>query len=68
MLRRLIEPITLWDDSVALPDQRWEAPTKVDRLLDGIQDAPSWLASLMPASWNHIVEWLRLMDGLRRAS
>jgi hypothetical protein len=26
------------------------------------------LASLMPASWNHIVEWLGLMGGLRRAS
>jgi hypothetical protein len=29
---------------------------------------PQSVASLMPASWNHIVEWLGLLDGLRRAS
>jgi hypothetical protein len=26
------------------------------------------LASLVPASWNHIVQWLGLLEDLRRAS
>jgi hypothetical protein len=26
------------------------------------------VASLMPASWNQIVPWLRLLDGLRQAA
>jgi hypothetical protein len=39
------------------------------RNADSLRVAPGRrLASLMPASWNHIVEWLGLLDGLRRAS
>src|SRR5437773_11453188 len=68
MLRRLIDPITLWP--LPRPDFiRWEAPTKAVGLLDGIEDAPSiWLASPTAASWNQILPWLRQIDGLRPAA
>ena len=60
MLRRLIDPITLWPEP--RPNFiRWEAPTKAVGLLDGIEDAPSiWLASPTGSDGLYevrVVEW-----------
>ena len=47
------------------PAPRWMTKTRPGGLLVGLIQS---VASLMPASWNHIVEWLGLLEGLRRAS
>ena len=39
----------------------------LDRLLTGLV-VTRGMASPMPASWNHIVKWLGLVDGLREAA
>jgi hypothetical protein len=73
VVRRLIEPITLWDESERPDFCRWEALTKTE-LLDGLAEVSrGWMsvllmASLMPASWNQIASWLQQIDGLRRAA
>jgi hypothetical protein len=64
VLRRLIGPILLWDDTGTAELLRWDAETKTD-LLDGIV---LHMASPMPASWNQIGPWLRQIDALRRAA
>jgi hypothetical protein len=65
LLRRLVGPLTLWDESDAGPEwARWEASVTAD-LLDGLVQV---VTSLMPASWNQIVPWLQEIDGLRRAA
>ena len=66
VLRRLVAPIVLHDESKRPAFVEWEAQPTVG-LLDGLAP-PIWLASLMPASWNQITEWLRLLEGLRHAS
>jgi hypothetical protein len=65
LLRKLVEPLTLHDESER-PDWLKAATfTNPDAFLDGQYEM---LASLMPASWNRIVPWLRAVDELRRAA
>lgn len=48
---------------------RFEGVGTLAPVLTGVlPHVPHNLASPTPASWNHIVEWLGLLDGLRRAS
>jgi hypothetical protein len=66
VLRRLVGPIVLHDESKRPEFVTWEA-TPTTGLLDGL--APTRLvASLMPASWNRIASWLQEIDGLRQAA
>lgn len=46
---------------------RFSAPVVTGQLIAGAVP-PTKVASLVPASWNQIREWLRLLEGLRRAS
>jgi len=67
LLRRLVGPLTLWDASE--PDAAWvEWETIVTpALLEGL--APiQVVASLMPASWNQIIAWLRQIEAFRQAA
>jgi hypothetical protein len=45
----------------------FRAPIGLDRLIAGTVGCATTVASLMPASWNQIVPWLRQIDGLRAA-
>jgi hypothetical protein len=50
---------------------RFEGEAAIGRLLTGTAGtagSTQSVASLTPASWNHVVEWLGLLEGLRRAS
>jgi len=42
--------------------------THAFKYLTSVEPAENNLASLMPASWSQTVEWLRLLEGLHRAS
>lgn len=46
---------------------RFSAPVVTGQLIAGAV-LPTKVASLAPASWNQIAEWLRLLEGLRRVS
>jgi hypothetical protein len=35
-------------------------------LQEAIHRVSIWVASLSPASWNHIASWLRQLDALRK--
>lgn len=66
VLRRLVGPLTLWDESERPDFVKWKAEPTTE-LLDGL--APTLLvASLMPASWNRITLWLQQVDELRRVA
>ena len=65
VLRRFIDPIVLHNPTALSPAWiAWEAAFK-PALLDGLAVL---VASLMPASWNHITTWLRQIEALRRAA
>ena len=64
VLRRLVGPLTLWDESERPDFIRWEA-TPTTELLDGL--APTLLvASLSIPSWNQISAFLRQMADLQQ--
>lgn len=45
----------------------FEGTIALDRLLAGVVDLPTKVASPMPASWNRIDEWLRQIEAIRQA-
>ncbi len=46
----------------------FEATIAPDRLLSGVIDLPTKMASPMPASWNQIAGWLKQIDSLRQVA
>lgn len=56
----------LYDESTRPDFVKADAVVKTG-LIDGLAEI-SDVASLMPASWNQIVPWLRAIDQLRRAA
>jgi hypothetical protein len=53
------------------PEQRsyrFEGEAAIGRAFAGMAGLPTLESSLLQASWNHIVPWLRQIDGLRCAA
>ena len=63
MLRRLVGPLTLWDESERPEWIKWEAVPTTE-LLDGL--ATLQVASQSTLSWNQISEFLRNMEKLQQ--
>jgi hypothetical protein len=63
MLRRVMSPLTLWDELTRPEWMRWEAATKPERLLDGLHKPPSgWrpqASQVGTRSWSGCGTWLR---------
>ncbi len=82
LVRRLVEPLTLWDETAPEWDVSeeqlawlndgngvpWETTPKPTALLDGLVDPNLLMASPICASWNQLGQWLRAVDGLRRGA
>lgn len=64
VLRRLVGPLTLWDESERPEWIRWEAAPTAE-LLDGL--ATLQVASLSIPSWNQLMAWLLDLKKLREA-
>lgn len=47
---------------------RFEGAIALDRVVSGIVELPTKMASPAFASWNHLERWLRAVDGLRQAA
>jgi hypothetical protein len=65
VLRRLIGPLVLYDESTRSDFVKTDAVVETG-LIDGLAEIQD-VASLMPVSWNRVTQWLRLLEGLRHA-
>ena len=65
MLRRLVGPLTLWDESKRPDFVRFET-TPTTELLAGL-DATLLVASPTVPSWNHLLPWLGVMSKLQKS-
>jgi len=66
LLRRLIGPLVLYDESTWPDFIKADAEVKTG-LLDGLAEIQD-VASPMPSSWNRIASWLKQIDAVRQAA